>query len=857
MNTYANYSKEELILEIKRLKRENAIEQEDNGSKRMLINMIALRKTIMDVLALLLGKGDKNTIDQALLVILRFFNVDRVYIGIFDDISDTVDFTHEVTCDGIISMREDLLRQMPEENIPWWFKQIRAGNDIVIYNTSKMPEDASAEQHLLKLQNVLSLLVLPVSTEGKVCGFIGLDAVHEHRYWNALDVENLRVLADIVSIAIEREQKQHIIEHSAKEMLKSEAKFRLIFEKLPWGVELYDQDGYLLDLNNADLAIFGTTKEQAIGVNAFKNPNIPEWVNQKMKKAEDVHFTINYNFRTVKNTGYYTTSLSESVKYLQVKGVPLKDQQDELFGYLYIVFDDSENFIKTEQMQFNLMRLKAAVNTGESIIWEYDVASQKFTVDTSLNQQEKQSEAFTTITKYLPVGKEDYLETLHPDDVNNIDLNLFHKLVNGEIDNYIAVYRRILGGKIFWFNSNFRSYKFNNDGTPQKIVCYTSNITRQRENEIELIRVKEADKLKSAFLANMSHEIRTPLNAIVGFSDIVAETHDEEERKEYLSIIHHNNELLLHLIDDILDFSRIESGTLEYHISETNIRNICTDIYITNSLKMKEGVSLIFDSQLPSIPIKTDPQRITQVLSNFVNNAIKFTEKGNITISYKKANGSLYVSVQDTGVGIEEKNRARIFERFIKINDFKQGTGLGLTISKTIIENLGGLIGVNSVKGSGSTFWFTLPLSEEKDGFIEETKPTTEKEVIKLSNISVPAKKKSILIAEDVAENYFLMQTLLGKHYQLHHAWNGQEAVELFKEKNPDLILMDIRMPVMDGFEATCMIRELSSSIPIVALTAFAYEREKKIARECNFTDYIVKPVDITQLFQLIAGYLA
>lgn len=857
MSTYTNYSREELILEIERLKKENAIEQKDNGSKRMLVNMIALRKTITDVLTLLLSKGDKTTIDEALLVIQRFFNVERVYIGIFDNINNTVDFTHEVTCDGISSMREDLLRQMPENEIPWWFKQIRAGNDIVIFNTSKMPEEASAEQHLLELQNILSLLVLPVSTEGKVCGFIGLDAVHEHRYWNALDIENLRVLADIVSIAIEREQKQHIIEHSAKEMLKSEAKFRYIFEKLPWGVELYDQDGYLLDLNEADLAIFGTTKEQVVGVNAFKNPNIPEWVNQNMKKGVDTNFTISYNFRTVKNTGYYTTNVSECVKHLQVKGVPLKDQQDGLFGYLYMVFDDSENFTKTEQMQFNLTRLKAAVNTGESIIWEYDVASQRFTVDTSLNQQEEKSEAFSIITKYLPTTKEDYLETLHPDDVNTISLNLFKRLVNGEIDNYVAVYRRILGGKIFWFNSNFRSYKFNKDGTPQKIVCYTSNITRQRENEFELIRVKEADKLKSAFLANMSHEIRTPLNAIVGFSDIVAETQDEEERKEYLRIIHHNNELLLHLIDDILDFSRIESGTLEYHISEANIRDICTEVYVANSLKMKEGVSLVFDSQHPSIPIKTDPQRVTQVLSNFVNNAIKFTEKGSITISYQKANGNLRVCVQDTGVGIDDKNRVRIFERFVKVNDFKQGTGLGLTISKTIIENLGGLIGVNSVKGSGSTFWFTLPLSEEKDDFTEHQALNAGKDIIKLNDIRIPSKKKCILIAEDVAENYFLMQTLLGKHYQLHHAWNGQEAVELFKEKNPDLILMDIRMPVMDGFEATCMIRELSPTIPIVALTAFAYEREKKIARECNFTDYIVKPVDITQLFHMIADYLA
>ena len=225
-----------------------------------------------------------------------------------------------------------------------------------------------------------------------------------------------------------------------------------------------------------------------------------------------------------------------------------------------------------------------------------------------------------------------------------------------------------------------------------------------------MIRVKEADKLKSAFLANMNHEIRTPLNAIVGFSDIVAETQDEDEKKEYLEIIHKNNDLLLHLIDDILDFSKIESGTLDYHISEMNIKEICEEVFLASSLKMKPEVKLVFDKELPSIRLKTDPQRVMQVISNFVNNAIKFTEKGSITISYKREGNYLRVNVQDTGIGISEDDRKRIFERFIKINEFKQGTGLGLTISRTIIESLNGAIGVDSVKGSGSTFWFTLPL---------------------------------------------------------------------------------------------------------------------------------------------------
>lgn len=222
--------------------------------------------------------------------------------------------------------------------------------------------------------------------------------------------------------------------------------------------------------------------------------------------------------------------------------------------------------------------------------------------------------------------------------------------------------------------------------------------------------MKEADKLKSAFLANMSHEIRTPLNAIVGFSDLVAETDDPEDRATYLDIIHKNNDLLLNLIEDILDFSKIESGMLKYNISDTSIKELCMEAYLAGSLKVKPEVQLIFDNSLPTVIISTDPQRVTQVITNFVNNAIKFTSEGSITISYELEKDNVKVSVKDTGIGISENDRARVFERFIKINEFHQGTGLGLTISKTIIEYLGGTIGVDSEKGKGSTFWFTLPL---------------------------------------------------------------------------------------------------------------------------------------------------
>ena len=710
-SVYANYSREDLIREIETLKAQGiSVNDEETYQSRFLNNAVALRKTFSEVLSLLITPSQKDIIDQSLLTILRFFNVDRVYIGNFDNDKPTFDFTHEVTSQGTISMREDLLVGLPKADYAWWIKTIREGRDIIIRDTNNMPGEAAAEQNILKVQEILSLLVIPIYYRGYANGFIGLDCVKKHRDWDALDVENLRMLTDIISIAIERELAHGMVEHSMKQVLKSEAKFQIIFDRLPWGVELYDENGYLLDINKADLEIFGVTREQAIGLNAFENPNIPEWASEKLKKGEDVAFLLDYNFNKAAEKGYYTSKLADELKHLRVKGVVLKDPQDVILGFFYIVFDDTESYHKTEEIQYSLAKLKAAVDTGESIIWEYDVATDKLSADFSLNDQIEESSFLTYLKEDRFSSVRDFIETLHPDDRHRVYNKQFKRLVDGEIGKYVSVYRRVFDGKVYWLNSNVRAYKYSVDGKPSKIVSYSSNITEQREKELELMKVKEADKLKSAFLANMSHEIRTPLNAIVGFSDLVAETDDPEERQTYLDIIHTNNDLLLNLIGDILDFSKIEAGMLKYNIEEANIKELCMEVYLSGSLKIKPGVKLLFDKNSPTVTLRTDPQRILQVIANFVNNAIKFTSEGSITIFYETKENEVKVCVRDTGIGISEENRPRVFERFIKINDFHQGTGLGLTISKTIIEYLGGTIGVDSVQGKGSTFWFTLPL---------------------------------------------------------------------------------------------------------------------------------------------------
>ncbi len=390
-------------------------------------------------------------------------------------------------------------------------------------------------------------------------------------------------------------------------------------------------------------------------------------------------------------------------------------------------------------------------------------------------------------------------------------------------------------------------------GASPLLLAMLWDITEQRQNELDLIKAQEADKMKNAFIANMSHEIRTPLNAIVGFSRLITETDNASEQQEYLTIINNNSDLLLQLINDILDFAKIESGTLNYNLSWVDLKDVCQEVYISQSLKMTSDVALLYNGDmLPSVRLRTDTQRIEQVLLNLLSNAIKCTNQGFVSLSYEVEGDFVRVSVTDTGIGIDKEKQASVFERFVKLDDFRQGTGLGLSICKMIIEKLGGEIGLRSELGKGSTFWFTLPLAVPEESEKKEAGNEIPMEIIP---DALPG-QYTILIAEDVLENYLLLQAVLKQHYRLIYAENGQIAVQKFKDYKPDIILMDIKMPVMDGYAATCKIRELSSDVPILALSAFAFDEEKEKAKCCRFNDYLVKPVDIPLLKYKIKYYL-
>lgn len=411
------------------------------------------------------------------------------------------------------------------------------------------------------------------------------------------------------------------------------------------------------------------------------------------------------------------------------------------------------------------------------------------------------------------------------------------------------------------------------------IVSIEWDITQLELMRRELIESKEkaetSDKLKSAFLANMSHKIRTPLNAIVGFSRIISESDNAEERREYYEIVDANNERLLQLINEILDLSKIESGIVEFTYGPVRLHTLCKEIHDAHVFRCPQGVELRFDSPDEALSIHSDKNRIFQVFSNLIGNAFKFTTEGSVSYGYKQEGERVVFYVKDTGLGIEPEKLGRVFQRFAKLNNFAQGTGLGLSICKTIIERLGGEIAVSSEVGTGTTFTFWLPLenviqdtetgtNSHLPGEAVGTQPsevlpakeeTTEKEE-DLRATAAGTEKATILIAEDTDSNFDLLNAILGRKYHLVRAKDGMEAVTMYDEVNPDLILMDIKMPNLDGLEATRIIRQLSAEVPIIAQSAYAYEHDRNAAEEAGCNDFISKPIAQEKLKEKIKKWL-
>lgn len=490
-------------------------------------------------------------------------------------------------------------------------------------------------------------------------------------------------------------------------------------------------------------------------------------------------------------------------------------------------------------------KLAMALDVANIVPWKWDLKSKTILCDINrpieLSTDEQEVE-----DSQLSVPDSQYFSKIFKEDRERVK-QAYRDLIEGRAEKVKEEYRIVNVQKnnlhkVEWVEAQAAVEARDEDGKPLTLVGSSLVITNRKKMEQELTTAKElaeeSNRLKSAFLANMSHEIRTPLNAIVGFSGILASTEEEEEKQEYVSIIENNNTLLLQLISDILDLSKIEAGTLELNYSNIELNELMRELERGFLLRVKtDAVKLEFVEPAGPCMAYTEKNRLSQLMINLVTNAIKFTEKGSIRFGYEMRENELYFYVTDTGCGIPKDKQQNIFGRFVKLNSFAQGTGLGLSICKTLMDHMGGRIGVESEEGKGSTFWFTLPYKPA----VKEDKKQMPKDI---QPVSIERNKLTILVAEDNASNYKLFESILRYDYHLIHAWDGMEAVEMFREHNPQIVLMDINMPVMDGYEATREIRKYSAKIPIIAVTAFAYASDEQKVMESGFDGYMPKPIN-------------
>lgn len=505
--------------------------------------------------------------------------------------------------------------------------------------------------------------------------------------------------------------------------------------------------------------------------------------------------------------------------------------------------DATELYHTQQKLHDTNNKLAMALDVANIVPWNWNLQEHKILCDVN-RPIELSGTGQEMDEEKLSVPDTQYFSKILKDDRERVE-TAYRNLIEGRTEKVREEYRVLThdesGHRIDWVEAQAAVETRDADGKPLTLVGSSLVITSRKKMEEELIdardKAEESNRLKSAFLANMSHEIRTPLNAIVGFSGLLNSTEESQEREEYVKIIENNNELLLQLIGDILDLSKIEAGTLEFVETPVDVNALMEEIIKAMQMKaVTKGLEVIYDNSLPECHILTDRNRLSQVLTNLLTNAIKFTDTGSITVGYTMwENGMLRFYVKDTGRGIPQEKQADIFTRFVKLNSFAQGTGLGLPICRTIVNKMGGEIGVESEPDNGSTFWFTIPYIFAK---------MVEKPILEHTLKAVAKNDVTILIAEDNISNFKLFETILQKDYRILHAWNGKEAVRLYKQHKPHIVLMDINMPEMDGYQATAEIRKFSNEVPIIAVTAYAYATDEQQILSRGFDGYTSKPIN-------------
>lgn len=659
-----------------------------------------------------------------------------------------------------------------------------------------------------------------------------------------------------------------------------------IFGDLPVGIEVYSKEGILVWMNERTCQTFGVVDKRAVigSTPIMDNPVIPDAVKKAFQRQRKIQVDFDYDFSIVCRTGFYNTRCTSEVKRISCKGTPVFGPDGKMQNYVFIMNDISREYEYSVKLKESTQLAYQAIQASGLVHWRYDNRIRRFS---------SYNDPVTNFDSSVWLTPEDYLGTVHPDDRPGI-MDYLRMMDDGADFSDETPMRVKTTYDDGWQDCVVTGTSYLKDHATGKVLLYTGfrrNVTSWKKMVNELSEAKEraerSDKLKSAFLANISHEIRTPLNAIIGFSNLLTNTDKKEEIAEYQRIIVTNSDLLLRLINDILDLSKIEAGFIDRQLSEFDLSVYFDELYGSVRQAMANpSVELVCDNPYESCLVRMDANRLAQVVLNYATNAIKCTYRGEIRMGYRRQGEGIYFYVSDTGIGIPDKDKPRLYRRFEKLNEFAQGTGLGLVICKVVTEASGGRVGFESEEGVGSTFWSWVPCEimriggEAEAGGQEaaqldagldngldagegtENLSASTDDPSPADPDSEPSSdgytdKKTILVVEDIESNYLLMTILLGSlGYQFTRAADGVEAVEKVLSEHFDLVLMDIKMPRLGGLEATREIRKTNREVPIIALTAHAFNSDKEAAIAAGCNGFLVKPIDRNALAGTLRRFL-
>ncbi|MDD2953015.1 MAG: transporter substrate-binding domain-containing protein [Parabacteroides sp.] len=495
------------------------------------------------------------------------------------------------------------------------------------------------------------------------------------------------------------------LEITAKQYLKLYQESNSILNNIPVSVAVYDKDGRQVYVNESTYTMFGVVDieaHKAKHISIFEDPIIPDKMKEEIRRGEDIYAVLKYDLAQVEKEKYFDTDNTKSVLFLEAKVRYVKGPNKNVEKIIIIINDITSKYIYEEQLNENISKTEYAIRTSNLAYWEYDpITKEFFTIN----------EPIAGYDSNRKLTLDDYQVMLHPDDLEKV-IPVETLLAERRDESFSVNVRSKEPGNDKWcyYTLSGVPFKTDQEGKVIKYVGFKKNNTDLIELRQEKMNAEESDRLKSLFLASMSHEIRTPLNAIVGFSELLYETNDKAEQAEFLTIIKHNNELLLRLINDILDMSKLEAGSVKLTPVEFDLAQAFEETATTLRLKCTSPkVKLTVRNPYQTCIVKQDKSRVLQIVINFVTNAIKYTPEGDILMGYEYENGGIKIYVKDEGIGISEKNLPRVFHRFEKLDTFAQGTGLGLSICKAITDKMGGKIGVQSQEGKGSFFWAWLP----------------------------------------------------------------------------------------------------------------------------------------------------